>query len=281
LNEPSSLLSSSRIAFIGAGNMAGSLIGGLVAKGLAPAQITASDPLETARNSITEIYGVFASANNHQVVSEAGVVILAVKPQVMKTVVQDMVPALKKDVLVISIAAGISLQNLERWLGKDTAIVRCMPNTPALVQLGATGMFANRCVSASQKQLAQNILDAVGISLWLGSEEELDAVTALSGSGPAYYFLLMEAMIQAGIALGLSAETSRLLTLQTALGAATMASRSNDEPADLRRKVTSPKGTTEQAILSFRQNGFERMVAEAMRAAEKRSISLSEELGKD
>ncbi len=270
-----------RIAFIGAGNMSSSLIGGLLARGVQPGTLCASDPFEATRENIRHQYGIYTSANNQELIGRADVVVLAVKPQVMKEVALDIAPQVQAcKPLIISIAAGINLQSLQRWLGEDSAIVRCMPNTPALVQLGATGLYANHQVRDSQKQLAKNILDAVGISVWLKTETELDAVTALSGSGPAYYFLLMEAMIKAGIAQGLEPETARKLTLQTALGAATMAVKNTDEPAELRRKVTSPKGTTEQAILSFQQNHFEDIVQKALDAARRRSEELSDELGK-
>jgi len=271
-----------KIGFVGAGNMASSLIGGLLAKGFSGKNICASDPYVATLNNIAAQYAIRTTQDNNDAISGADVLVLAVKPQVMKSVAENISSTLaKNNTLVISIAAGISLHSLQKWLGEKTAIVRCMPNTPALVQLGATGMFANPNVSETQKQLAKNILDAVGISLWLKSEKELDAVTALSGSGPAYYFLLMEAMINAGIAQGLDGETARQLTLQTALGAATMAIDSGESPAELRRKVTSPNGTTEQAISSFQKNNFEKIVEEALGAAAKRSVSLSEELGKN
>lgn len=241
----------------------------------------ASDPSTDALRKLEQSFGIGVSTDNAEAVSNADVIVLAVKPQVMKPVTQAIADAVTaRAALVISIAAGISLDSLQRWLGQGTAIVRCMPNTPALVQLGATGMYANAKVTAEQKKQATQILDAVGISLWLQNEAELDAVTALSGSGPAYYFLLMEAMITAGIKMGLSAETARELTLQTALGAATMARSSPDSPAELRRKVTSPNGTTEQAILSFHRDHFEAMVDRALEAARQRSVSLSQELGK-
>jgi len=271
-----------KIGFVGAGNMASSLIGGLIAKGFSGKNICASDPYEASLTNIVAQYVVRTTQDNNEAIRDADVIVLAVKPQVMKSVAENISSTLaKKNALVISIAAGISLDSLQKWLGEKTAIVRCMPNTPALVQLGATGMFANKNVNDAQKQLAKNILDAVGISLWLKNEKELDAVTALSGSGPAYYFLLMEAMIKAGIAQGLDAETAKQLTLQTALGAATMAIDSGEAPAELRRKVTSPNGTTEQAIASFQKNHFEKIVEEALGAAAKRSVSLSEELGKN
>lgn len=270
-----------QIAFIGAGNMATSLVGGLVARGVPANRILASDPSMEALQKLELSFGIGVSADNAEAARNAEVIVLAVKPQVMKPVAQSIatIVAAQKP-LVISIAAGISLDSLQCWLGHEAAIVRCMPNTPALVQLGATAMYANPNVSPAQKNRATQILSAVGISLWLQSENELDAVTALSGSGPAYYFLMMEAMITAGIKMGLAAETAKQLTLQTALGAATMAANSADSPAELRRKVTSPNGTTEQAILSFQRDHFEAMVDRALEAARQRSVSLSQELGK-
>lgn len=272
-------MNNTQIAFIGAGNMASSLVGGLLARNFSPKNIFASDPYEVTRKNMTSQYGIYTADDNRAVVQKANVVVLAVKPQAMKVAAEDIAPIVKEqNPLVISIAAGIRIESLQHWLGAKTAIVRCMPNTPALVQLGATGLFANAHVSELQKILAKTILDAVGISLWLKEENELDAVTALSGSGPAYYFLLMEAMIKAGIAQGLNPETAKKLTLQTALGAATMAANSEDAPAELRRKVTSPNGTTEQAILSFQKNHFEALVQQALDAAQARSKELSREL---
>jgi len=273
-------LNNTKIAFIGAGNMANSLMGGLLAKGFLPKNILASDPYEATRKNIAAQYGVYITNNNCDAVRQAEVVVLAVKPQSMKAVTQEISAVVEKqNPLVISIAAGIGIKSLQHWLGEKTSIVRCMPNTPALVQLGATGMFANAYVSEPQKLLAKTILDAVGISLWLKEEKELDAVTALSGSGPAYYFLLMEAMIKAGVSQGLDPETAKQLTLQTALGAAALAAKSEDAPAELCRKVTSPNGTTEQAILSFQENHFEALVQRAMDAAQRRSRELAVELG--
>jgi len=204
------------------------------------------------------------------------VLILAIKPQVMRDVllgIQDAVN--QKHPLVISIAAGIPLSAITDILGSDIAVVRCMPNTPAMVGMGATGLIANKQTSMDDKNLAQNILAAVGIALWLENENQIDAVTALSGSGPAYYFLVMEAMIAAGISLGLDAQTARTLTLQTALGAATMAQRSDVAPAELRRRVTSPGGTTEQALRCFEEGNLVPLFATAMAAAEKRSKELA------
>jgi len=274
------ILNNTHIAFIGAGNMANSLIGGLLAKNFSPNNILASDPYEATRKNIGAQYGVYTTDNNRDAVQKADVVILAVKPQAMKSAAQDIATVVQeRNPLVISIAAGINIKSLQHWLGVKTSIVRCMPNTPALVKLGATGMFANNYVDDQQKHLAKSILDAVGISLWLKEEKELDIVTALSGSGPAYYFLMMEAMIKAGVAQGLDLETARRLTLQTALGAATMATKSEDAPAELRRKVTSPHGTTEQAVLSFQHSQFDVAVQKAMDAAARRSRELESELG--
>ena len=184
-----------------------------------------------------------------------------------------------RDVLVVSIAAGISQDSLAEWLGNDMAIVRCMPNTPALVRTGATGLHANSRVNAEQKDLAENILRSVGIALWVDHESELDAVTAVSGSGPAYYFLLMEAMEQTALELGLSESTARLLIQQTALGAAKIALESHETPSELRQRVTSPGGTTQQAIKTFEEGGFSQLVSKALHAARDRSIEMSKELG--
>ena len=181
----------------------------------------------------------------------------------------------EKNSLIVSIAAGISQQSLNEWLGADTAIVRCMPNTPALVLTGATALHANAKVSAEQRSLAENIMRSVGIALWVKEESELDAVTAVSGSGPAYYFLLMEAMEKTAIELGLTEETARLLVQQTALGAAKIALESSESPEQLRKRVTSPGGTTQQAISTFEQGGFTELVSKALHAARDRSIEMS------
>ena len=264
------------IGFIGAGNMAASLIGGLIAKGYDPECLFASDPNTDALQALAQRTGIRACANNHDVVGHVDVLVLAVKPQVMQAVLMDMAAAVQaRQPLVISIAAGIGIASLCEWLGGDIAIVRCMPNTPALVQLGASGLYANAQVSTQQREQAQAILAAVGIALWLDSEEQIDAVTAVSGSGPAYFFLLMEAMIAAGEKLGLAPATSRALTLQTALGAAQMAITSDVDAAELRRRVTSPGGTTERAITHFQNSGFRETVNGALQAAAIRSQEMN------
>lgn len=271
------------IAFIGAGNMASAIMGGLIENGFSAKNIYASDPSQEKLDELTGKFGINGNTNNQAVIEQADVVIVAVKPQVMELVLSPLKDALKaKQPLLISVAAGINLNSLMQWAGPENqalAIVRCMPNTPALVGQGASGLFANENVSTQQKELSETILNAVGISLWVNTESELDAVTAVSGSGPAYYFLFMEAMIEAGKKLGLSESTAKQLTLKTALGAATMASESNDSPAQLRKNVTSPNGTTEQALNSFVESGIEGIVEKALTAANDRSVQLSEELG--
>jgi len=272
-------MSKTRIAFIGAGNMAASLIGGLRAQGLDAAQIRASDPGAEQRAKIHAEHGIEMFESNAQAVEGADVVVLAVKPQAMKAVCEALKPSLKPEQLVVSIAAGITCASMNNWLGAQP-IVRCMPNTPALLRQGVSGLYATAEVTGEQRQQAEQLLSAVGIALWLDSEAQLDAVTAVSGSGPAYFFLLIEAMTAAGEKLGLPRETASKLTLQTALGAAHMAVSSDVDAAELRRRVTSPNGTTEAAIKSFQANGFEALVEKALGAAAHRSAEMAEQLGK-
>ncbi len=273
-------MTSPRIAFIGAGNMAASLIGGLRAKGVAADAIRASDPGAEQRAKISAEHGIQTFAQNADALAGADVVVLSVKPQVMQAVCQDLTPQLAHGPLIVSIAAGISCASLQRWLGpRPQAIVRCMPNTPALLRQGVSGLFANAQVSDTQKQQAEQLLSAVGIALWLEEERLIDAVTAVSGSGPAYFFLLIEAMTAAGQQLGLPRETAAQLTMQTALGAARMACESDVDAAELRRRVTSPNGTTEAAIKAFQAGGFEQLVQQALNAAAQRSAELAEQLG--
>lgn len=275
-------MSTPRIAFIGGGNMAASLIGGLRAQGLPASAICASDPGADRRTELHDAHGIDTFANNAQAVAGADVVVLAVKPQVMQTVCRDLAPHLQANQLIVSIAAGITCASLQQWLGADTprAIVRCMPNTPALLRQGVSGLFANAAVSDEQKRQAEQLLSAVGLALWLDREELIDAVTAVSGSGPAYFFLLIEAMTAAGEQLGLPRDTAAELTLHTALGAARMACESDVEAAELRRRVTSPNGTTEAAIKAFQAGGLEALVQQAMDAAARRSAELAEQSGK-
>lgn len=271
-------MTSPRIAFVGAGNMATSLIGGLCAQGFPPSQLRASAPSEATRQRLQQTYALFATADNAEAVQEADVVVLAVKPQIMKSVCLALAAHLPAQALVVSIAAGISCHSLQHWLGQRP-IVRCMPNTPSLLRQGISGLFASPEVNPTQRLQAEQLLSAVGQVLWVEQEAQMDAVTAVSGSGPAYFFLLMEAMIEAGQQLGLSAEAASALTLQTALGAARMACESDSSAAELRRRVTSPNGTTEAAIKTFQASDFEALVAKALSAAAQRSGELAVQLG--
>ena len=275
-------MSSPVIAFIGAGNMATSIIGGLVNKGFPAESIIASDPFPASRANLRSIAAVNVTEDNHVAIAEADVLVLAVKPQVMKPILQDLASSAQlRKPLIISIAAGIEINSLDKWLGGGMAVVRCMPNTPALVQTAATALFANGRVNETQRQLADRILRAVGIALWVDSEAALDAVTAVSGSGPAYFFLVMEAMQAAGEQLGLSADIAKQLTLQTALGAAQMAISSDVDAAELRRRVTSPGGTTEKALQIFEQEGLKNIFSKALAACHDRSVELAKMMDDD
>lgn len=267
---------SARIAFIGAGNMATSLVGGMLARGFGAGQITLADVSAERLQQLQAQYGVAVTGSNLAAARDADVILLAVKPQQMAEVAAELAPALAgRRVLVVSIAAGITIGKLQGWLGATTAVVRCMPNTPAMVLAGATGLFASPQVDAAQRTLAHAMLAAVGIAQWLDSEEQLDAVTAVSGSGPAYFFLVMEAMIAAGRELGLDEKLARQLTLQTALGAAQMALASDEDPAELRRKVTSPGGTTQAALNVLEGAQLRDTFSKALAAARDRSRELA------
>ncbi len=270
------------IAFIGAGNMAAALIGGLLADGTPPERLLATDIDRDRLDTLAASAGIQAISNNDDAVARAGVVVLAVKPQVLGEVARGLAEAVQRHrPLVISIAAGVRSDTLQRWLGGGIALVRSMPNTPAMLQAGATALFATPEVSEAQREQAESVMRAVGLVQWVDDETLMDAVTALSGSGPAYFFLLMEALERAGEHLGLPADTARLLTLQTALGAARMAIESSEDPAELRRRVTSPGGTTERAIERFQQEDLPGMVQRALTAARDRSIELSRLLDED
>lgn len=270
-----------KIAFIGGGNMASAILGGLIENGYNSQDILVSDPSQEKLDQLEKQFSIQTNVDNQAVIEQTDVVVFAVKPQVMQQVISPLKDVLlNKKPLIISVAAGVSLDSLASWTDRGLSIVRCMPNTPALVQQGASGLLANDNVSNAQKKMTDEILNAVGMSVWVNNETELDAVTALSGSGPAYFFLFIEAMINAGIELGLTQDTAKALALQTALGAATMASKSEFEPAQLRKNVTSPNGTTEQAILSFQKQGLDATVKTAMQAAFNRSVELSKELSR-
>ncbi len=260
--------------------MAASLIGGLISAGQDSTTIQVAEINTARREWLRSQFAIGTHAGVTAAATGADTIVLAVKPDTVSSVCRDLAEvAQAQSSLIISIAAGIREPDIRRWLGYDAAIVRCMPNTPALLGAGASALYANPFVKASQRTQAQAVMNACGMSLWVNQELQLDAVTALSGSGPAYYFLLMELMIRAGTALGLDAATARQLTLQTALGAARMALESDVDPDILRRRVTSPGGTTEQAVNSFLGNSLDRLVHEAMTAACERAAQLGDELG--
>jgi pyrroline-5-carboxylate reductase len=270
-----------RLAFIGGGNMARSLIGGLLKTGVAAATISVAEPLAEARHVLGREFGVACYAENRLAVATAEVIVLAVKPQVMPAIhaeLRDILHANRP--LLISIAAGVRLDQLERWFGGGLPIVRCMPNTPALIGAGATGLCANNRVSASQKAQAQHILDAAGITRWVDDEALMDTVTALSGSGPAYFFALVEALEAAAVAQGLPRDVARALATQTCLGAGRMLVEGGEDPAVLRQRVTSPRGTTQAALESFMADGLPDVVARGVAAATRRGVELAAELDK-
>lgn len=271
-------MSTTRIAFIGAGNMAASLIGGLRAQGVDASLIRASAPGAETRARVAAEHGIELFADNAQAIEGADVILIAVKPQMMKAACIALRPSLKAHQLVVSVAAGITCASMNNWLG-DHPIVRCMPNTPALLRQGVSGLYATATVTNEQRAQAEQLLSAVGIALWLDEEKQLDAVTAVSGSGPAYFFLLIEAMTATAEKLGLPRDIAVQLTKQTALGAALMVTGSDVDAAELRRRVTSPAGTTEAAIKSFQAGGFEALVDTALTAAAHRSAEMAEQLG--
>lgn len=270
-----------RIAFIGGGNMARSLIGGLLATGHAPADIRVADPAAETREKLARDFGIATFAENRLAVADAEAIVLAVKPQTMPKVQAELRMALQgRRPLLISIAAGVRLDQLERRLG-NLPIVRCMPNTPALIGAGATGLCANGRASPAQKAQAQHIMDAAGLTRWIDSESLMDTVTALSGSGPAYFFALVEALEDAAVAQGLPRDTARALAAQTCLGAGRMLVEGGEAPAELRRRVTSPNGTTQAALESFAADDLPRIVARAVAAAARRGVELANALDKE
>lgn len=264
------------IAFIGGGNMARSLVGGLVAGGRAPDTIRVAEPVAAVRESLAADLGVRVFATAAEAVDGAGTWVFAVKPQVMREVCAGLADAAQATrPLVVSIAAGITIAQLERWLGGAAGVVRTMPNTPALLGAGVTGLHANARVGADGRAAAQALLASAGKTVWIDDEALMDAVTGTSGSGPAYVFLLAEAMEDAAVAEGLPPEAARTLALQTILGAARMLTESGEAPAELRRRVTSPNGTTQAAIETFEAGGFRTLVAQAIAAATRRGGELS------
>jgi len=270
-----------KIGFLGGGNMANALIGGLLAKGTTrPQDIAVVDVSPAARERLGEKHGVRVTTAPDAAMQGTEVIVLAVKPQNMKTALAS-ISGFSSHKLVISIAAGITLEALSRWLGGHRRLVRCMPNTPALIGAGISALYALPEVDSSEKEKAEAILAAVGEVVWVPEERLLDPVTAVSGSGPAYVFWFMEQLAASGQKLGLSEETSRRLALQTVLGAAKLAAAS-DEPIDvLRKNVTSKGGTTEAALKVFDEEKLAERLARALEAASRRGAEMGAELGKD
>jgi len=275
-------MNTQKIGFIGAGNMARALASGLISNGWKPSNIVLSDPDADARQALVEQLKVTVYEQNNDVVDSSDIIVFAVKPQILHEVATAVATAVQaKKPLVISIAAGVRSDDLERWLGGDLPVIRVMPNTAALVNSGASGLYANARADEQARSVAESVMRAVGVVAWVNDEDHLDTVTALSGSGPAYYFLIMEAMEQAAVDMGLPRDTARLLTLETAFGAAKMALEGGEEPSVLRQQVTSKGGTTERALQVMEQNKLRDIYRQALTAAAERSKELAKLLGKD
>lgn len=267
------------IAFLGAGNMASAMISGLIAEGISPSQLRASDPSEAALSRLEAMGLSRLSTAPDKLFEDADLVVAAVKPQIIPTALTAIKDQLGPRTALLSIAAGIPISSLQSQLGEDVAIIRCMPNMPAMIGLGASALYAADSVSAAHRELTEKVTNAAGNTVWVSREELLDAVTAVSGSGPAYFFALIEAIASTGAELGLEEEVAMALTVQTALGAASLAAQATEPVATLRENVTSPGGTTEQALQSLQANDFEAVVAEAVRQCAARAKALGEEFG--
>ena len=275
-------MNNSKIAFIGGGNMARSLIGGLIATGMSNKDIFVSEPKADLKEKLTKDFGVNALEENASAVMGANVIVLAVKPQILQEVVTPLGNLVAKArPLLISVAAGVTCSSIERWVGSQPALIRVMPNTPALIGAGISALYANSNVSNDQRALAEKIVTAVGKTVWIGEESLMDAVTAVSGSGPAYFFYVMQAIHDAAVREGLDAETARLLTLETALGAARLALASTEDPGNLQAQVTSPGGTTEAAIKVLNDSGVRDTLQQAVSAARARGGELAKLLDRD
>src|SRR5712692_5228217 len=268
-----------KIAFLGGGNMANALIGGLLAKGFEPRSISVIEVSPSARERLAAQHGVRASIAPDAATSAADTLVLAVKPQDMRAALAGF-PGNLSQKLVISIAAGLRLDALSRWLGGHRKLVRCMPNMPALIGAGITGLYALAEVSSEERNRAETVLRAVGEVVWVGEERLLDPVTAVSGSGPAYVFWFIEQLSASAIKLGIPQESALKLAVQTVLGAAKLAAQSDESPAELRKKVTSKGGTTEAALRVFDEEKLAERFARALEAASRRSAELGDELGK-
>ena len=275
-------MSNSKIAFIGGGNMARSLIGGMIATGISNQNISVSEPKADLRKKLNEDFGVNALEENSSAVMGADVVVFAVKPQILQDVATSLSSLVTKArPLLISVAAGVTSSSIERWVGSQPALIRIMPNTPALIGAGISALYANSNVSDDQRALAEKIMAAVGKTIWIKEETLMDAVTAVSGSGPAYFFYVMQAIHDAAVREGLDAQTARLLSLETALGAARLAVESTEDPGSLQKQVTSPGGTTEAAIKVLNDSGVRDTLQQAVSAARARGGELAKLLDRE
>jgi len=275
-------MNNSKIAFIGGGNMARSLIGGMIATGISNQNISVAEPKADLRKRLNEDFGVRVSEENTSVAKEADVTVLAVKPQILQEVVTSLgIVIAETRSLLISVAAGVTCSSIERWVGGDPALIRVMPNTPALIGAGISALYANNNVSDGQGTLAEKIMAAVGKTVWIKEESLMDAVTAVSGSGPAYFFYIMQAIHDAAVRNGLDAQTARLLSLETALGAARLALASTENPGNLQAQVTSPGGTTEAAIKILDDSGVRDALQQAVSAARARGGELAKLLDRE
>ena len=273
------MTTSPTISFIGAGNMASAIIGGMLDSGFQAGDIWVSAPDDNHLQTLRKRFGISVTTDNRYCAEQADMVVLAVKPQVMADVCRDIAPVVQNTrPLMVSIAAGLTADTLDEWLGGGLPLVRVMPNTPSLVGKGAAGLYANSQVKDKQKKMVQSVFESIGTALWVDDENLLHAVTALSGSGPAYFFLMLEALEAAATEAGIEADTARKLAIQTMAGAAEMAGRSEHDPAQLKRNVMSPGGTTEQAIHTFEDGGLRELVQKAYGAAFSRSQEMSKEL---
>jgi len=270
------------IGFIGGGNMANSLINGLVDSDFDPAHIWVVDRNPNKLEQLAARFNVKTSTSAREVVQKTNVVVLGVKPQDMEALCIDIREILsERQTLIVTLAAGLQTRHYEHWFQAHLPIVRAMPNTPALLRCGATGLYSNARVNEEQKNLAESLLRTVGITVWVDHEQEIDSITALSGSGPAYFFLMMEALQQGAQKLGLSEKVAKILTLQTALGAARMALESELSLEKLRMKVASKGGTTEKALGVLENGGLRELMSKALKAAKDRAVEISHHFDKD
>lgn len=271
-----------KVGFIGAGNMASALVGGMIAKGLAAENVFVFDPDAGRTDDLRDRFGVRVAGDNAELLQQCGVVVLAVKPQAMRDVLTPLAASLPEEPpLIVSVAAGIRVPSIEQWLGRPLPVIRVMPNTPSLVGEGASGLYANERVTPDQRTVAETLMQSVGATAWVDDEHQLDTVTGIAGSGPAYFMLFMEAMVEAAAARGLDRDTAHTLVVQTCRGAAGLAAQSGESLEQLRINVTSPGGTTERALSSMQDAGIHAIIRDAVNAAADRADELATTLAKD